>query len=225
MLLENQIQAIAANTAASAAEALLSSLPPEVSQNLSPSYLHHLEEDLRAELFSVIQSRLLWSFQAVQLEMENPQQHQTATPSPISTPAPAEPLPPPDFLQKPSASSELLAELRSGSESTPAPGAAEWSPRKRIVTPRSSTYEQSAEPAPQSPDSSANPTTLPPASQAPQVATEETSKPSLRRRGQEPQLTQEEIIKAYNLRPEWLNPSRNPDAKPRRRRRGSAAMA
>jgi len=223
MGIENRIQAIATNTAASAAEALLGSLPPEVSQNLSPSYLHQLEEDLRTELFSLIQSRLLWSFQAVQLELE--QQHrynQAVTPSPISTPGPAAPLSPPDYLQKPSASSELLAELRSGSEPTPAPGAAEWSPRKRIVTPRSSTYEQSAEPAPQSPDSSANPTTLPPASQAPQAATEETSKPSRRRRGREPQLTQEEIIKAYKIPPEWLNPASDPEAKPRRRRTSSA---
>lgn len=229
MRVENQIQAIATNTAASAAEALLSSLPPDILQALSPSYLHHLEEELRLELSSLLRSRLQWSHQAIQLELEQQHRHnQAVMPSPLPTPAPADPLPSPDFLQKPSASSELLAELRSGFEPTPAPGAADLPPRKRILTSSSSssTQGQGASPAPQSPDSSPTFTTPTPTSQAqPPAAAEEAPRPARRRRGREPQPSREEIIKAYNLRPEWLNPSSDPDAKPRRRRRGSAAMA
>lgn len=157
--MEDQIQAIAANAAASATQDLLSSLPPEVSQSLSPGYLHQLEEDLRMELSSLLQSRLQWSHQAILLGIED--QQQAADPD----------------LQLPA-----------------------------------------------SPLTSTSPT---PASQAqqPAAAEPETPRPSLRRRGKEPQLTQEEIIKAYNIPPEWLNPSGDPEAKPRRRRRNSAAMA
>lgn len=156
--MEDQIQAIADNAAASATQDFLGSLPPEVSQSLSPDYLHQLEKHLRLELSSLLRSRLQWSHQTILLGMED--QQQAADPD----------------LQLPA-----------------------------------------------SPLTSSSPT---PASQAQQPApVEETSKPSLRRRGKEPQLTQEEIIKAYNIPPEWLNPSSDPEAKPRRRRRNSAAMA
>lgn len=221
---ENRIQAIAAKAASSAAEDFLDALPPDVSDALSPGYLHHLEEDLQAELFSLIQSRLLWSYQAVQLELENPQ-HEVAAPPLPPAPDPVAPLAQPEYLQRPSAGRELLAELRSGLEPTPTPSAADLPPRKRIVTPRSRTYEQSADPAPQSSDF-LNSTTPNPATQAQQPAvTEENPRPYRRRRGQEPQPSREEIIRAYNIPPEWMNPSRDPDAKPRRRRRTSAAMA
>lgn len=224
--MEHQIQAIAANTAASAAQDFVGSLPPEVLQTLSPSYLQHLEEDLRTELCSLLQSRLLWSQQAIQLELEGQQRHQHQAPTPSLSPTLETAHPThPDFLQKPSASSELLAELRSDLQAIPAPGVADSTPRKRILTPRPSTQDLT-EQAPQllAPPPVTPP--LPPASQVQQpAATEETPRPSRRLRGKEPQLTREEIIKAYQIPPEWLNPSQDSEAKPRRRRRSSAAMA
>lgn len=124
--MEHQIEVIAANTAAHAVEAFLRSLPLEVLESLSPSFLQHLEEDFQAELTALLQSRLLWSYQFIRLELENPQQHKTTSVFPVPT---ANPLVSPNFNLEASSSSLLdLPRTRQ----TQQPAAAEETPRQTL---------------------------------------------------------------------------------------------
>lgn len=219
----NKIQEIAANSAANATQDFLGSLPPEVSQALPPGYLATLEEELQAELRSAIASRLQWFEQAIRLEQQQPQ----AVPSPLISNADPGHIFESAIPQKSSASSALLAELKSGVEPPPPiASAAEQPSRKRFLSRNPDAQDQAADPATQlpGPDSGSAPfpTSQP---ELPKPNETQTSRPSLRRRGKEPQATREEILKAYNIGPELLNRPQDPEVKPRRRRRRSPALA
>lgn len=220
---ENTTQEIAANSAASTSQDFINSLPPEVSQALSPSYLHSLEMELQAELRSVILSRLQWFQQAIRLEQ---QQHQAVQSSLIPN-SDLDPILQPEFLQKPSARADLLAELKSGVEPLPVASAADRSSRRHVVTGNPNAQDQMPEPTSQVPTPDLGSPTLLSTNQTeqPNPAELATSKPSLRQRRKEPQPTPEEILKECNIDPELLNSSHDPEVKPRRRRRRSPALA
>lgn len=212
--------AIAANSAFTTTQDFLNSLPPEVSQVLPPGYLQSLEEELQAELHSLVFSRLQWFQQAIRLEQ---QQHQSVPAFLISNSDP-EPIFQSEFLYKPSASSDLLAELKSGAEPLPITSAAEQPYRKRVLVHNPDAQDQMSGPTSESLDLDSGSVPFRNSQSEPPKADEaQTSRPSLRHRGKEPQPTHEVVLESYGLKPQDLR-LHDPEAKLRRRRRRSAAM-
>lgn len=70
---ENTIQDIAAATATTASQGFLNTIPAHLKEALSARFLSNLEGELQAELQALIQSRLLWSQQAIQVEQAEQQ--------------------------------------------------------------------------------------------------------------------------------------------------------
>lgn len=213
--------AIAANSAIIATQDFLNSLPPEGSQALPPDYLQSLEEELQAELHSLIFSRLQWFQQAIRLEQ---QQHHQSVPAALISNSEPEPIFQSEFLYKPSASSDLLAELKSGAESLPITSAAEQPYHKRVLAHNPNAQDQVSDPTLESLDLDSGAVPLRNSQGEPPNADEaQTTRPSLRHRSKEPQPTHEVVLEGYGFKPQDLQ-LHDPEAKPRRRRRRSAAI-
>lgn len=93
---ENNIQDIANTTATTAAQNFLNTASASIREVLSPQFLSDLEEELKAELESLIQSRLLWSQQAIQLALAEQQRRKKAE---AARPKPTQAEPPPQLLE------------------------------------------------------------------------------------------------------------------------------
>lgn len=134
MQIENMVQEIATTTATTAAQDFLRTLPSEASQTLSPKFLSSLSEDVKADLQSVIHSRLLWSLQALKAELDEQQrqeQRRNAGPSPVVTPAPNPAvLPQAELLENASSSLEPSAESGSITKLLPLPAFADTRHRR-----------------------------------------------------------------------------------------------
>lgn len=140
MHIENKVQENATTTPLTAAQDFLSALPPEAFQALSPKFLSSLSEDVKADLQSVIRSRLLWSLQALKAELDDQQlqeQRRNAGPSPVVTPAPKPTLlPQAELYENGSASFAVSAKPGSITEPQPLPVPAVQPGRGHVLVPK-----------------------------------------------------------------------------------------
>jgi len=227
MQIDNKVQEIATTTATTAAQDFLNTLPLEASQALSPSFLSSLSEDVQAELQVLIHSRLLWSQQAIQLELAEQQrqaQRRKADLDLVRFPAPKPALLPQAELREDASSTiEVPGKPVPVIEPQPLSVPAVQPRRNHVLVSKSTPRHQAEAPSTPSLLASPNPNDVPPSQLELHITDEPTSlKPYQRRRGKEPQLTREEIFKAHSLSPNDFAP--RPAETVRRRRRISIAM-
>jgi len=227
MQIENKVQEIATTTATTAAQDFLNTLPLEASQALSPSFLSSLSEDVQAELQALIYSRLLWSQQAIQLELAEQQrqaQRRKADLDLVRFPAPKPALLPQAELREDASSTiEVPGEPVPVIEPQPLAVPALQPRRKHVLVSRSAPRHQAKVPSTPSPTLS-GPNDVPPSQlKLPVTAEVESLKPDQRRRGKEPQLIKEEALNTYNTTPSERAP--RPAEAVRRKRRTSIAMS
>ncbi len=229
MQIENKVQEIATTTSMTAAQDFLNTLPLEASQALSPSFLSSLSDDVQAELQALIYSHLLWSQQAIQLELAEQQRQAQRRKADLdlirfSVPKPTL-LPQAELREDASSTIEVPGEPVPVIEPQPLSVPALQPRRKHVLVSRSAPRHQVE--APSTPFSLASPNSndVPPSQlELPVTAEVESLKPDQRRRGKEPQLIREEILEPYSLSPTADSAPRPAEAG-RRRRRTSIAMS
>lgn len=201
---ENNIQDIATATALTTAQDFLETIPSDVFQTLSPRFLQGLENDLQAELYSLIHSRLLWFEQTVQLEIAEQQrlkEYEVVRPEPIQPEATPKPLVSASRLQISPAKAKR--QLQQAPIPLPVTAVAVENTPTEPKPKHTASYQNDQLPGLGEPDS------ITPLRGHLDAA--ETSPP-------------EDILKQYNFKPEDFSP-RNSEVRPRRRRRSAAALA
>lgn len=214
---EKTIRDISTGTATSTAQDFLETIPRDVTQALAPRFVQNLEKELQDELQSLIQSRLLWFQQAVQLELAEQQRLKKAE---AARPEPTQAEPSPQLLEPASQpiakrhSPRKVIEPQKVTDSSPMSDAAVT--EEPVIVPVPAVEAEHSQ-------NGAKPTAHLQDSQLtlPGLSEQEPLKPRRRRNAPEP--SQEDILRQFSLNLEDFH-SCNSDATPRRRRRRATAL-